>query len=130
MKRILLTAFIISASFCTAIAQDKSVAGSNVSVENETDKKAAQAQRVKEWQNMLVTELKLTDEQQKKIAELDQSVGERAKAIASTVSLTEEEKKEKSMSLRKERNTQFIALLTTEQEAKYKEIIDAKKKKY
>ncbi len=130
MKRLLLTAFIIIASFCTAIAQDRVVATNVVPVENETDKKAAQAQHVKEWQNMLVTELKLTDEQQKEIAELDQAVGKMANAIASNASLTEKEKKEKSMSLRKERNTRFIALLTTEQEVKYKEIIDAKKKKY
>ena len=128
MKRTLLTALVVCASLFAATAQDqKATASSPVAVEKETDQKAIQAKKAQEWNDMLKTELKLTEEHVTKIAELNNAFGERRKAIHNNAELTDEVKNEKKMALKKAWDTQFLNILTPEQQVKYKELLQSKK---
>jgi Spy/CpxP family protein refolding chaperone len=128
MKKTFLTALIICASVCTAFAQDqKATTASDATVTKETDQKTMDAKKAQEWQN-LVTELKLTDEQVTKIAEMNKAFGERRKAIENNADLTDEAKAERKAALKKAQEAQFTRLLTPEQQAKYKELMEAKNK--
>ncbi len=125
MKRTLFTALIIAASVCTASAQDaKATATSNATTVKENDQKATEAKQA-QWQN-LVTELKLTDDQQKKIAEMNKAFDERQQNMENNPAYTEEFKAERRVVLKKARETQLLKLLTPEQQARYKEIMAAK----
>ena len=129
MKKTFFTALVIAASVCTAFAQDqKTEAPGNVAVVKLSDQKSNEAKQAQDWQNLLVTELKLTDEQVKKIAEMDKAFGERRVAITNNTELTDEVKAERKEALLKARDKQFLLLLTADQQAKYKELVDAKTK--
>jgi Spy/CpxP family protein refolding chaperone len=129
MKKTLLTALVIAASVCTAIAQDhKTTTSSDAPVVKEADQKAAQAKKAQEWQELLKTELKLTEEQQTKIAELNKAFSERRQAIHNNTTLNDEAKTEKKMALKKAWDTQFLQILTPEQQVRYKELVEAKGK--
>src|SRR4051812_3776986 len=129
MKKTFVTALVITASVCTAFAQDqKADAAANVTVVKESDQKSYEAKQAMDWQNLLVTELKLTDEQMKKIAEMDKAFGERRVAISKNTELTDEVKAERKEALLKARDKQFLQLLTADQQVKYKELVDAKTK--
>jgi Spy/CpxP family protein refolding chaperone len=127
MKKTLLTALIISASVSTTFAQDqKQVVSTDITVVKDADQKSPEVKRAQDWQNTLATELKLTDEQSKKIAELDKAFGERRQAIHNNAILNDEAKKERKMALLKAKEAQFAKLLTPEQQARYKELVAAK----
>jgi Spy/CpxP family protein refolding chaperone len=127
MKKALLTALIISASVCTAFSQtSKTQVSPDVAVAKGADKKSTEVKQAQEWQALLVTELKLTDEQQKKIAELNKAFGEREKSIENNAELTNEAKAERKTMLKKAQETQFLKLLTPEQQARYKELVEKK----
>ena len=128
MKKTLLTALVIFSSVCAAFAQSpKEATTSNATtVANETDQKSAEVKQTREWQDMLVTELKLTDEQKKKIADLNKAFGERREAIENNASLTDEAKTERKTALKKAQDAQFTRLLTPEQQVKYKELVETK----
>ncbi len=127
MKKVLFTAFIVSASIGAAIAQDqKGVASASTTASKESAPKSPEAQRAQEWQNLVATELKLTDDQKKKIAEMDQAFGERRKAIVSNTEIEGPAKREKIMALYKEKEEQFNQLLTAEQQTKYKALVEAR----
>jgi Spy/CpxP family protein refolding chaperone len=127
MKKALLTALIISASVCTAFSQTtKTQVSTDVAVAKGTDKKSTEVKQAQEWQALLVTELKLTDEQQKKITELNKAFGEREKSIENNAELTNEAKAERKTMLKKAQETQFLKLLTPEQQARYKELVEKK----
>ena len=129
MKKTFLTALVIAASVCTAIAQDqKTTTSSEAPVVKESDQKAEMAKQAKEWQELIVTELKLTDEQKQKIAEMDKAFGERRKAIHNNEELTDEAKAERKAALLKAREAQFVKLLTPEQQARYTELLAARGK--
>ncbi len=127
MKKTLLTALVIAASVCTAFAQDqKATTTSDAPVVKEADQKSTEAKKAQEWNELVKTELKLTDEQQQKIAELNKVFGERRQSIHNNTTLTDEEKSQKKMALKKAWDTQFLNLLTPEQHAKYKELLETK----
>jgi hypothetical protein len=129
MRKTLLTALVISASVCTAFAQDqKTDASANVAVVKEADQKSNQVKQAQDWQNLLVTELKLTDEQVKKITELNKAFGDRRVAIEKNTDLSDEAKAERKTALLKAKEAQFTQLLTAEQQTKYKELVEAKTK--
>ncbi len=129
MKRTLLTALVFCASVCAVSAQDqKATTTSNPAIEKEADQKAVQAKKAQEWNDLLKTELKLTEEQQTKIAELSRAFGERRQAIHNNTTLTDEAKTEKKMALKKAWDTQFLNILTPEQQARYKELVATKNK--
>jgi Spy/CpxP family protein refolding chaperone len=129
MKRMLLTAVVIAASVCTAFAQEQKTNTSTVPIAKETEQKTWEPKQAQEWQNLLVTELKLTDEQQKKIADLNKAFGERRKAIENNADLTDEAKAERKAMLKKAQEAQFNKILTPEQQARYKELVEARSKK-
>ena len=105
MKKTFVTALVIAASVCTAFAQDqKADAPGNVAVVKQSDQKSNEAKQGQDWQNLLVTELKLTDEQLKKIAEMDKAFGERRVAITNNTELTDEAKAERKEALLKARD--------------------------
>ena len=95
-------------------------------VVKETEQKSDVAKQAQNWQNLLVTELKLTDEQVKKIADMDKAFGDRRVAITKNTELTDEEKTERKAALLKARDRQFLQLLTPDQQARYKELVEAK----
>lgn len=81
-----------------------------------------------EWENKIKQELKLTDDQSAKYDALNKEYDEKFSTIAQDANLTKEVQKEKKMALKKEKETRFFEFLTTEQQAKYKELMDQKKK--
>lgn len=81
-----------------------------------------------EWENKIKTELKLTTEQIAKYDELNKEYDEKFNAIAQDAGATKEAQKEKKMALKKEKEAKFFEFLTPEQQTKYKELIEQKKK--
>jgi len=128
MKKTLLTALIISASACAAFAQGQKADAPANAVVKETDQQSYQAKQAQDWQNLLVTELKLTDEQVKKIDAMNKAFGDRRVAIEKNTELTDEAKAERKTALLKAKETQFMQLLTPEQQTKYKELVEARNK--
>lgn len=127
MRKALITALVISASACTASAQDqKTDAPANIAVLK--DQKSYEAKQAQDWQNTLVTELKLTDDQVKKITDLNKAFGDRRMAIEKNAELTDEAKAERKAALKKAQDAQFMKLLNGDQQAKYKELVEAKTK--
>src|SRR5215211_2821967 len=123
MKKIFLFAVIISASVCTAYAQEQ-----KTTQQKEIDQKSYQAKQAQDWENLLKTELKLTDDQLTKIAVVNKDFSEKKEAILKDATLTDDAKKEKKMALKKEKEAKFTEILTVEQQAKYKELVEAKMK--
>lgn len=81
-----------------------------------------------EWENKIKQELKLTEDQATKYDALNREYDEKFNTIAQDAGLTKEAQKEKKMALKKEKEAKFFEFLTTEQQTKYKELIDQKKK--
>jgi hypothetical protein len=129
MKRTLLTILVMGASFCTAFSQNTKTETTAEAPVKETTQKTATVKQTQDWQNTLVTELKLSDEQVKKIADLNKAFGEREKAIENNANLSDEAKQERKTALKKAQEAQFVKLLTEEQQAKYKELLESKARK-
>jgi Spy/CpxP family protein refolding chaperone len=133
MKKIMLSAVIISASVCATYAQDQKTTPqadqktTQPQVVKEVDQKSYQAKQ-QDWENLLKTELKLTDEQSTKIAAINKDFSEKKDAILKDASLNDDAKKEKKEALMKEREAKFFEVLTPEQQTKYKQLLDAKMK--
>lgn len=127
MKKFLLSAVIISASVCAAYAQEKTTQ-QPPQVVKETDEKAYMAKQAQEWENLLKTELKLTEEQLTKIAAINKDFTEKKEALMKDASLTDEARKEKKMALKKDKEAKFTEVLTPEQQTRYKELVEAKSK--
>jgi Spy/CpxP family protein refolding chaperone len=127
MKKTLLTALVVCASVCGAFAQDqKAKTSTDATVVKEAEQKSPEV-KAQEWQKLLETELKLTEEQKTKIAELNKAFDERQQGMENNASYTEEFKAERRVVLKKAREAQIMKLLTAEQQAKYKELLEAKK---
>ena len=117
MKKLLLSCIIASMFCLTASAQ--------LAQENkEKDRQKEYA----EWQQKIKDELKLTDDQVSKWNALDTEYKDKMNATMQATNLDKEAQKEKMIGLRKEKNVKFLELLTADQQAKYKEIIEKKKK--
>jgi Spy/CpxP family protein refolding chaperone len=128
MKRTLLTALIIFVSVCTCFSQTtKTQVSAETPVTKEADQKSTEVKKAQEWQALLVTELKLTDEQVKKIADLNKAFAERGQAIDNNTTLSDEAKIERKAMMKKAQEAQFLKLLTPEQQARYKELVEGKK---
>lgn len=81
-----------------------------------------------EWEKKVKDELKLTDEQTVKYDALNKEYDEKFTALMNDASLTKDVQKEKKMALKKEKEAKMMEFLTVEQQAKYKEIMEKKKK--
>ena len=112
MKKILLCLVITAMVSTAAIAQDQ---------------KDVKQDRT-EWEKKIKDELKLTADQVVKYDALSKEYNEKMDALMADASLAKDAQKEKKMALKKEKEAKMMEFLTAEQQAKYKEIMDKKKK--
>lgn len=82
-----------------------------------------------EWDKKIKEELKLNADQIAKYDALNKEYGDKMSAISNDASLTKDVQKEKKMALKKEKETKFLAILTPEQQTKYKEMKEQMMKK-
>ena len=114
MKKLLVSC-IFACMFCLpALAQEN----------KEKDKQKDYA----EWQQKVKEELKLTDDQVSKWNALDAEYKDKMNATMQSSDLDKDAQKAKMIELRKEKNAKFLELLSAEQQAKYNELIEKKKK--
>ncbi len=118
MKKIVMSMLMLATVTGTVVARDNS--GSS------TSKSYAQTQD--DWEKKLRDDLKLTPEQAPKYDAVTKEFKTKIEALKQDVTLTKEAMKEKKMTLMKEKETRLFEFLTPEQQAKYKEWIDKKKK--
>ena len=81
-----------------------------------------------EWEKKIKDELKLTPEQVQKYDALNSEYNPKFDAIMNDASLTKDAQKEKKMALKKEKEAKMNEFLTPEQQTKYRELVDKKKK--
>jgi hypothetical protein len=81
-----------------------------------------------EWDQKVKDELKLSTEQVAKYDALTKEYDEKFNAIAQDANLGKDVQKEKKMALKKEKEAKLFEFLTSEQQTKYKELIERKKK--
>jgi hypothetical protein len=81
-----------------------------------------------EWDNKIKTELKLTPDQVTKYDALSKEYSDKMDAVKQDASLNEDAQKQKKMELKKEKEGKLQEFLTPDQQTKYKEIIEKKKK--
>ena len=119
MKKLMLLmiggAFVASSAF----AQDVQPAA-------KTDQAAKQ--EAIDWEKKVKDELKLSDEQAPKYDAISKEYQAKIDAVLSDAALTPEAQKEKKMALKKEKQSKLMEVLTTEQQAKYIELMEKKKK--
>jgi hypothetical protein len=109
MKKLVM-ALLVSAFFAAPVfAQDK-------------DKSHA------EWDNKIKTELALSPDQVAKYDALSKEYDEKMAALKQDATLTEDAQKQKKMELKKEKEQKVSEFLTPDQQAKYREIMNRKKK--
>ena len=115
MKKLIVSC-IIACMFCLpALAQENK------------DKEKQQAYA--EWQQKVKDEVKLTDDQVNRWNALDAEYKEKTNATMQSTSLDKDAQKAKMLELRKEKHAKFLELLSAEQQTKYTELIEKKKKK-
>lgn len=106
---------MISGFACTAIfAQDD---------KDHKDKKSDKS----EWEKKFKEELKLTADQTVKYDALSKEYQGKFDDLMKDANLNDDARKEKKMGLKKEKEAKIMEILTTEQQAKYKELMDKKK---
>lgn len=126
MKKIMLFAVIASASVCTAYAQGQKTNQAPPQTVKVVDQKSYEAKQAGDWDTLVKTELKLTNEHSTKIAVINSEFNQKKQAIVNDASLSDDAKKEKKEALEKRREAKFAEVLTLEQQAKYKQLSDAK----
>ena len=114
MKKLLVSC-ILACMFCLpAFAQENK------------DKEKQQAYA--EWQQKVKDEIKLTDAQVSSWNALDAEYKAKVDATMQSTSLDKDAQKAKMIELRKEKHAKFLELLSAEQQTKYTELIEKKKK--
>ncbi|MGZ5191707.1 MAG: hypothetical protein ACXWCZ_11885 [Flavisolibacter sp.] len=91
------------------------------------DQKSAKQDKT-EWEKKVKDELKLSADQAVKYDALNKEYSEKIEVLMNDASLTADVQKEKKMGLKKEKESKLMEFLTAEQQAKYKEIMEKKKK--
>jgi Spy/CpxP family protein refolding chaperone len=81
------------------------------------------------WEKKFKEDLKLTPEQSDKYDALNKEYSEKIEAIAKDATLDQAAQKEKKMGLKKEKEAKLLEILTTEQQAKFKELKESMEKK-
>ena len=81
-----------------------------------------------EWDKKVKEDLKLTDEQVTKYDALNKEYNDKISAVAQDANLSKEVQKERKMALKKEKEAKLFEFLTPEQQNKYRELVDKKKK--
>lgn len=117
MKKFMLLAVIAAAISTTAMAQ----------APKEIDKEAMRKEHA-EWDKKLKDELRMSPDQLAKYEALNKEYGDKMEALKNDASLDKDAQKQKKMELKKEKETKLFEFLTPEQQTKYKEMIEKKKK--
>ena len=81
-----------------------------------------------EWQQKIKDDLKLTGDQVGRWTALDTEYKDKINATMQATGLDKDAQKAKMIELRKEKHAKFLELLSAEQQTKYNEIIEKKKK--
>ena len=81
-----------------------------------------------EWNKKVKEDLKLTSDQVVKYDALNKEYGEKMSAVAQDATLSKETQKERKMALKKEKEAKLFEFLNPEQQNKYRELVDQKKK--
>lgn len=128
MKKILLSAVIVSACVYVANAQEQKPVQQPTQVVKQNDQQSYQAKQATDWNNLLKTELKLTDDQVTKIAIINKDFADKKDAILKDATLGDDARLEKKEALKKDREAKMNEVLTPDQQARYKQLMDAKMK--
>src|SRR5512138_3276050 len=134
MKRILLLSAIASVFTIVALGQDQKPqeqpkADQKTEAAKPKDQKADQAKQAQDMENMMKTELKLTDEQAAKFSAIAKDFHEKKDEITKDASLSDDARKEKISALKKEKEGKILEILTPEQQAKFKQMMEDMDKK-
>ena len=81
-----------------------------------------------EWDKKLKEELKLSSDQVAKYDALNKEYSDKISAVAQDATLSKETQKERKMALKKEKEAKLFEFLTPDQQNKYRELIEQKKK--
>jgi len=81
-----------------------------------------------EWDKKVKEDLKLTGDQVVKYDALTKEYSDKLSAVAQDATLSKETQKERKMALKKEKEAKLFEFLTPEQQNKYRELIEQKKK--
>jgi len=81
-----------------------------------------------EWDKKVKEDLKLTGDQVVKYDALNKEYGEKISAVAQDATLSKETQKERKMALKKEKEAKLFEFLTPDQQNKYRELVEQKKK--
>ena len=81
-----------------------------------------------EWDKKVKEDLKLTSDQVVKYDALSKEYSDKLSAVAQDATLSKETQKERKMALKKEKEAKLFEFLTPEQQNKYRELIEQKKK--
>ena len=114
MKKLLVLCILASMFCLPAFAQEN----------KDKDKQKGYA----EWQQKVKDELKLSDDQVSRWDALDTEYKDKMNATMQSTDLDKDAQKAKMIELRKEKHAKFLELLSAEQQTKYNELIEKKKK--
>ena len=81
-----------------------------------------------EWDKKVKEDLKLTSEQVVKYDALNKEYSDKISVVAQDPTLSKETQKERKMALKKEKEAKLFEFLTPDQQNKYRELIEQKKK--
>jgi hypothetical protein len=81
-----------------------------------------------EWDKKVKEDLKLSSDQVVKYDALSKEYGEKISAVAQDATLSKETQKERKMALKKEKEAKLFEFLTPDQQNKYRELVEQKKK--
>jgi hypothetical protein len=81
-----------------------------------------------EWDKKVKEDLKLTSDQVVKYDALNKEYGEKISAVTQDATLSKETQKERKMALKKEKEAKLFEFLTPDQQNKYRELVEQKKK--
>ena len=121
MKKLLLSFLVTAFIGGAVVAQDKTS-----TPQDQT--KQDQVKQHEEWDKKVKEELKLTSDQVVKYDALNKEYKPKMDAIVNDATLSADVQKERKMALKKEKEAKLFEFLTPEQQTKYKELIEKKKK--
>jgi ribulose kinase len=81
-----------------------------------------------EWDKKVKEELQLTSDQVTKYDAVSREFNDKLDAVTQDASISKDAMKEKKEALKKEKETKLFEFLTPDQQTKYKELIEKKKK--
>jgi len=121
MKKLLLSFLVTAFIGGAVVAQDKVTPPQDQT-------KQDQVKQHEEWDKKVKEELKLTSDQVVKYDALNKEYKPKMDAIVNDATLSADVQKERKMALKKEKEAKLFEFLTPEQQTKYKELIEKKKK--